>query len=232
MLSSLLQQKNLPEKDSLTVDISYTNEIPDGEPTTQEVIDYFREKGLIIFETKLNENQIPNRSIARNKQVTFAMNLGHSENYRSPTHMLFADSDMVYAEDFFSDLIEQLDTNLKGETKVMGADRVSLKPDYCIDYFEKNDKNTYPCVIEDAAAQVSQWPVWRTTGAEVAPGNFQLASMSSIISHGAVYTKRNNDVWRRTRSDRGFRIQLGGRIGIKTKPQYHLNHGRELGVQR
>jgi len=211
MLSSILQQKGDVPK--IIVNISHTDN--DGDPTTEEVCKFFRNKGLNIVETKVTKEQVPNRSIARNMQAKAT----------KAHYVLFADSDMVYNPDFFADIKQQLGTRFSKETRVMGADRISLNGEFCIKYFEE-DKRAYPCEIINAAEICSKFPIKWVTGKMVCPGNFQLASVKSIKNHGGIYTGGNRDFWRATRSDRGFRCHMGGRVPINVKPQYHLNHDR------
>ena len=215
MLSSILQQQgNAP---NLNVNVSFCPD--DGNPTTKEVCDFFRKSGLNMYETVLTPKEVPNRSIGRNRQVKQVIETKRAE------WMLFADSDMVYDNHFFEDIQMQLNGKYKDVTKVIGADRISLNIPFCIKYFE-DDEREYPCVVSDVAEIASQWPVKWVTGKTKCPGNFQLASVDAIIKNGGVYTKRSRDVWRSTRSDRGFRAQMKGHCSMNVKPQYHLNHDR------
>jgi len=215
MLNSILQQKG--DVPNINIALSFCPD--DGDPTTKEVCDFFREKGLNIYETVLTRKQVPNRSIGRNRQVKEVIETGRAD------WMLFVDSDMVYDPYFFEDVQNQLKLKYKNVTKVIGADRISLDIPFCVKFFEE-DKRKYPCVIPDVAKIPSEWPVKWITGSRTCPGNFQLANVKSIIDRGGVYTKRSRDVWRRTKSDRGFRCQMGGRVSMKVKSQYHLNHDR------
>ena len=211
MLSSILQQEG--EIPNIVIDISHSEN--QGSPTTESVCNFFREQGLNINETMMTEKEVSNRAIARNRQVK-----GTEADF-----MLFADSDLVYDPYFFEDLANQLRTNLKDVTLVMGADRHSLSDQFCIKYFEE-DKREYPCIVKNVAKISSDFPVKWISGRRIAPGFFQLASVESINDHGGIYCGRQRDHWRGTRSDRGFRCHLGGRVSINTKPQYHLNHDR------
>lgn len=212
MLSSILQQKgDIPE---ITVSIAY---LPgNGSPTTESVIDLFIEKGLKIIKLPLEQNQISNRAISRNLRVQAT----------EADWILFADSDMVYSVDFFEDIKKQLESDqFKNETKVIGADRHSLDDKFCINFFNE-DKTQYPCVVENVVDIVSKWPKKWIRGKGTAAGYFQLAKVQSIKDRGGVYTHARRDHWRNTKSDRGFRCQMGGRVPMDTKPQYHLNHDR------
>jgi hypothetical protein len=213
MLSSILQQKgDLPE---IVTSISF---VPNnGNPTTESVIDLFSNKGLDIVRLPLELNQVSNRAIPRNMRVQAT----------NADWILFADSDMVYSVDFFEDIKRQLATDqFKNETKVIGADRHSLDDKFCIKYFEE-DKTQYPCIIENVADIAAKWPKKWIRGKGTAAGYFQLARVQAIKDKGGVYTHARRDHWRHTKSDRGFRCQMGGRVPMDTKPQYHLNHDRQ-----
>lgn len=212
MLSSILQQKgNTPD---ITVNISHAPN--NGNPTTEDVCKFFKEQGLNIKETLVTEKEASNRAIARNKQVIETKS----------DWILFVDSDMVYDPELFADLHQQLKTNLRTETRVMGGNRHSTDIKFCIKFFEE-DNRKYPCVIPNVAEITAQWPLRWITGKHTAPGNFQLANVEAIkIIGDGKYTDRTGDVWRATKSDRAFRCRMGGRVGIDIKPQYHLNHDR------
>ena len=211
MLSSLLQQEgNIPD---IIINISHTTN--DGTPTTEDLCKFFREKGLNIKETLVPKEEVHNRGRARNRQTKESL----------ADYLLYVDCDMVYDKDFMADLHQQLKTNLKDEDKVMGADRISLKEDFCLQYFEK-DKTEYPTVIANVSGIVSSFPVKWITGRNTCPGNFQLCSMRAIKAKGGGYGGRNNDFWRNTKSDRAMRCRMGGRVGINAKKQWHLNHDR------
>lgn len=212
MLNSILQQKgDIPD-----IEISLSYAPNNGNPTTEKVIDFFREKGLKIIDVVLTEEQAPNRAIPRNMRA----------KETEADWILFADSDLVYDPYFFEDIKKKLETDAyKNETCVLGADRHSLKDDFCIKFFEE-DKKEYPCIIPDVAKEASKFPVKWIRGKRIAPGFFQLARVQAIKDRGGVYSGRKRDVWRSTRSDRQFRVHMGGRRPIEVLPQYHLNHDR------
>ena len=65
MLSSLLQQKgDIP---NIVVNVSFA--LNNGDPSTEEVCKFFKEKGLNIIETIVPEEKAHNRAVARNLQV-------------------------------------------------------------------------------------------------------------------------------------------------------------------
>lgn len=212
MLSSILQQKgDIP---NIIVNISHCSD--DGNPTTEEVCKFFREKGLNIVETIVTKEEVCNRAIARNKQATAT----------KADWVLFADSDMVYSEFFFDDLQKQLRRDLRDVQLVMGADRTSLDEKFSIKFFEE-DKGVYPRVIESPSDIASKWPVKWKTGRGTAPGNFQLVNGNVLRGKAkGKITDMPKDFWRNTRGDRALRVRLGGRKAIEAKNQYHLNHDR------
>lgn len=214
MLSSILQQKgDLP---NIVINLSYAKD--EGNPKTIDVIDYFTNKGLNIIPLEMEEEPAKNRAIARNIQTKNA----HAD------WILFADCDHVYDPYFFEDIYRQLLTDkFKNETKVIGADRHSLDIPFCVDYFD-NDTRVYPCEIPDVANLVSTWPVMYVNGKKIAAGNFQLANVKSIKEKGGIYSGRQRDGGRRFKSDRQFRNHMGGKVPMDVRPQYHLNHNRDL----
>lgn len=212
MLSSIVQQKGVVP--NITVSISHQPKT--GDPSCDEVIDFFRHKGLNIVEVQLSEKEVNNRSIPRNIRV----------KETKADWILFADSDIVYSPYFFDDIQKKLDTDeRRNETKVFGADRHSLDIPFCIKYFDE-DTRTYPCEVKNVSSICEEWPVKWVRGANTAAGYFQLARVEAIKGKGGIYCGTKRDHWRRTKSDRGFRIQMGGRLPLSVLPQYHLNHDR------
>lgn len=218
MLSSILQQQG--ELPNITVNLSYA---PDnGNPKTEDVIKLFRDKGLNIKETILKTEEMPNRAIARNIQA----------KETTADWIIFADADMVYDVDFFSDLQKQLQNNLRNEAKVMGADRISLKPQPVLKYFQE-DQREYPCIISEVAKLAATFKIMWIIGKGTAPGSFQLAKVTAIKHWGGKYTWKQKDHWRLTRSDRQFRRMLRGNVPINAKKQWHINHDRgDSSIQR
>jgi len=214
MLSSILQQiGNIPE---IVVSISYS---PDnGNPTTENIIKLFREKGLNIVDVVLTKEQASNRAIPRSLRM----------EKTEADWILFADCDMVYESTFFEELKNKLETDdYKNETKVIGADRHSLDEKFCIKYFEE-DKREYPCIIENVSKIPIDFPLKWITGKDTCAGYFQLARVQSVRERNQVYSGRKRDCWRRTKSDREFRVRCGGRVPLLnfSSKQYHLNHDR------
>jgi len=213
MLSSILQQVgDIPD---IIVSISYTPN--NGNPKTEDVIKLFREKGLNILDVVLTPEQVSNRSIARNIRT----------KETKADWILYADGDLVYDPHFFEDLKKKCESDqFKNEDKVIGADRHSLNDKFCIEYFEKDDKFVYPCVVDKVSEIAGKWPVKWVRGKLNCAGYFQLARVGAIREKNQVYSGRDRDLWRSTKADREFRVRMSGRVPMDTLPIFHLNHDR------
>ena len=222
MMSSVLQQKgNAP---NITFNVAYPKN--NGNPRTEDVCRLFVGNGLSVKEIVYkDEIEIQKRGLVRNVQLA-----GSCADW-----ILFSDSDMVYDPFFFEDLRNQLEnTDLKSETRCISARRISLSKEYSKDYFNKVDKNVYPCVVPNVAEFVSKWPIFKISKS-CGAGYFQLANVKNIRENcGGVYVdpasckdEAEFESYHKTRSDKQFRHLLGGTATIKTKPQYHLNHERD-----
>lgn len=221
MMSSVLQQQgDIPD---ITFSVAYPKN--NGNPNTESVCSFFRSKGLNVKEFVYeDEIAIQFRGIVRNKQL----------NETDADWILFSDSDMTYDPLFFQDIKRQILTNIKDETRCVSSRRISLDKDFSKNFFNKEDKNIYPCLIENPADIVSKWPIFKITNS-CGAGYFQLANVENIRkNHGGIYVnprrcadKPEFEEFHKTRSDRQFRSMLGGYVTIKTLPQYHLNHERD-----
>lgn len=221
MMSSVLQQKgDIPD---ITFSVAYPKN--NGNPTTEAVCSFFKSKGLKVKEFVYeDEIAIQFRGLVRNKQL----------QETEADWFLFSDSDMVYSPLFFEDIKKQLLTTLKDEKRCISSRRISLDKAFSKDFFNKNDTNTYPCLIENPADIVSKWPIFKITNS-CGAGYFQLANVENIRkNHGGIYVDENNcfdlpefEQIHKTKSDKQFRRMIGGFVTIKTLPQYHLNHERD-----
>ena len=220
MMSSCLQQTG--DVPHITFSVAYPKN--NGNPTTESVCSFFRDKGLDVKEFPYeDERAIQFRGIVRNAQLAAA----------TADWVLFSDSDMVYSPTFFSTLGSMLEGELKNETRCISASRISLDKDKSKSFFNE-DPTTYPVLIENPSDIVSSWPVFqisRNCGA----GYFQLANVSSVRKlHGGLYVDPENcadraefDDIHKTSSDRQFRSRVGGIKRISLPPQFHLNHSRD-----
>ena len=117
-----------------------------------------------------------------------------------------------------------MEDDLKDEKKLITANRISLGIEFCSNYF-KDHPVEKPFLVKDISDILSAWPVYRVSG-KGGPGNFQLANVKNCKDNDIRYTHRCRDVWRGTKSDRHFRLNMGGIHPIETEPMYHLNHDR------
>tara|TARA_Y100000310_G_C20645198_1_gene796154 strand:+ start:239 stop:928 length:690 start_codon:yes stop_codon:yes gene_type:complete len=218
MLSSLLQQRgDIP-------DISFSVGYPEnnGDPTTEEVVAFFRKQGLQIKTIPYPDMEVIQfRGLVRNEQL-----------WQSDADwLLFSDTDMTYSPDFFADLAQQLNGELEDEELILSASRVSLHKDFCKDFFNKWDGNKYPCVVENAG-ELQDWPIFQI-GRSCGAGYFQLVNRECVIDNFGWYVNpdeckdRTWEKGQKARSDIQFRNMVGGIRKIETKPQYHLNHERD-----
>ena len=212
MLSSVVQQDgDVPD---LLFNVSF---VPNnGEPTTEEILGYFKyEAGANIKKTILKDQEEAScRGYIRQRQL----------DETEADWILFADCDMAYSKNFFSDLKSQLEGGLKDVTQLVTANRISLGIDFCSKYF-KNNPVKKPYLVENISDILSDWPVYRVSG-KGGPGNLQLANVKHCRENDIKYTHHCRDLWRGTRSDRHFRLNMGGIHPIETEPMYHLNHDR------
>ena len=219
MLSSvLLQRGDVPQ---ITFSLGYPQD--NGDPTTEEVVAFFRNQGLAIRELRYPDMEvIQYRGLVRNIQL-------HNS---TADWILFADADMTYSPEFFEDLGRQLESELVGETGLISASRVSLHKDFCKDFFNLWDKHQYPCIVENAG-ELQDWPVFKQATANVGAGYFQLVNRKHILETYGRYVdpaECNDRSWKdgqKARSDQQFRHMVGSVRKITTLPQYHLNHSRD-----
>lgn len=221
MMSSVLNQSgDVPQ---LTFSVAYP--VNNGNPTTEKVCAFFKDRGLNIKEQVYeNERAMQFRGLVRNRQL--------SES--KAEWILMSDSDMVYSPEFFSVLGKKLEGELKNETRCISASRISLDKAHCIKFFKELDTTKYPEIIINPAFIVEKWPVFQISK-NCGAGYFQLANVNSIRKlHGGLYVDPKNckdkaefDDIHKTNSDVQFRRRVGGVKRITLPPQYHLNHIRD-----
>lgn len=222
MLSSVLQQEgNVPP---LIFNVAFP--INNGNPTTESVCDYFEGRGLTMRRVPYEGmERIQYRGLVRNDQLKVC----------TAEWILFADTDMVYHPRFFEDLAAQLQNKeIAQEERMLSTSRISLDKTYCKNFFNNLDSNCYPCEIEGVASIVEGWPIYKI-GKNVGAGYFQLVRRSVIEEkYGGIYVNEKkcqdwswNSRGQKARSDRQFRHMVGGKLKIKTLPQWHLNHERD-----
>lgn len=221
MASSLLQQ--VGDVPRLIFNVAYPTK--NGNPTTESVCKFFKERGLLIKETVYpNERDMQFRGLVRNAQLAAS----------TADWALMSDSDMVYSRGFFAALKERLEGDLANETRCISASRISLDKDYSKQFFNVDDQAVYPVLVEDPAAIVSKWPIFKISR-NCGAGYFQLINVEAVRRlHGGLYVDPSNcadkaefDDIHKTRSDGQFRSRVGGLKRIELPPQWHLNHLRD-----
>jgi hypothetical protein len=221
MLSSILQQQG--DVPSIIFNVAHIRD--NGDPTTEEVCQFFREKGLNIKETVYDDYKImQKRGFVRNRQLIES----------KAKWIMFADCDMAYDPYFFDDLAKQLRSDtFRRESRCISGRRVSLDKQYCKDKFNSDPSENYPRVVENAG-ELKDWPVYMISSA-CGAGYMQLANVRTVRANtdGLYVSPDKNpdyaeqDHYHKTKSDRVFRRKINGVKRIKTKPQYHLNHERD-----
>lgn len=212
MLSSILQQQK--HNIDIVVTCSYLEDGSDGLLSNKSIINFFQKKGLNIIGYKYTYDKIIDRSYFRDDRTKNS----------SADWILFVDADMVYNQDFFKDLEEKLiSDDYRNETKVLGADRVSLDIDTCENYIRSMNYGFEPIFVPHPVVVLKTFPVKGIGGGTKAPGFFQLIRGDVAKSVGKYCTKNNGFF-----ADKSIRYLCGGVREIKNiKPQYHLNHYRD-----
>lgn len=220
MMSSILQQ--IGDVPDITFSIAYPKN--NGSPTTESVCDFFESEGLKIRRIPYDGMEvIQYRGLVRNEQIKQA----------DCDWILFADTDMAYSPLFFDNLEKKLSSTLKNEKLLISASRISLSKEYCKKFFNTEDTNKYPCVIEKAG-ELNKWPIFRISRS-CGAGYFQLVNRRHIIENlDGLYvnpSRCKDRSWdgkgQKAVSDSQFRRRMGGIKKIITLPQYHLNHERD-----
>ena len=220
MASSLLQQcGDVPD---IVLSVAYPRH--NGVPSTETVCDFFENQGLKIRRFPYEGmSKIQFRGLVRNDQLQAS----------DCEWMIFADADMTYDPLFFEHLSRQLQGDLKNETRVISARRISLDKDFCKNYFNTQDHHQYPCIVE-RSGELKSWPIFQISKS-CGAGYFQLVNRQHIMQNcGGLYVDPLNCKdwsWKtkgqKANSDRQFRHRVGGVKHIHTMPQYHLNHERD-----
>jgi len=222
MLSSLL-----PQRDGLTVQVDAVE--GNGEPTTEYLAAYFQRAGLNVQLTTWPDiHEFERRGLVRSAQIQRA----------TSSHILFADSDMVYAPEFFPRLFSVCDSEYAG---MYISGRMSQEsPEYASQLIASvGPRLPVPHPFEAAASL----PLVRRGC--VGAGFFQLVRVDAC--GGYYVTEAECADWRWTgrgqkaNSDKQFRHRIGDTKALGrwfSENQIHLNHerdnqaGRHLETQR
>jgi len=227
MLSSLLAQKK-QSRYELIVDIAHFSD--NGNPSTENVINFFSDKGLKIYNRLYNDyDRFKYRGLTRNDQIASC----------STDFMLFADTDMVYHNRFFYRMMELITTDeqYKNYNGIMTCGRwsqdnskIELTNEF-VDSLIQNDP-----VYVDNIWVITDQKLEKIGRGNVGAGFFQLIN-TSTCKHDKYYVEEDNckdydweEKGQKAKSDQQFKR----RIGLKKKmpswfseAQIHLNHKRD-----
>lgn len=217
-LSSILQQKSLPDMRIVITSLEGSRSNPD----LGETISYFSSRGLDIQNIPLDRETFAKRGLARNVQI----------KKTSSPWLFFSDADNVYTPDFFEKLIEKLKGDCKDVTKCITSihkKHTEIKATNLV-----VNKYVYPVEIFNVFKVATTIPYVKKTNKTVAAGCMQVVSRESIMSKDGIYInpRRTQDwhmfkIGQMARSDIQFRRKIGGSKLITLPKQIHLNHNRD-----
>lgn len=223
-LCSLSEQTR---KDLVMVDVAYID--GNGDPETVSVCDMFSD--LTIKDSVFDNYAVfAKRGNVRNAQLSDC----------KTEWILFTDSDMIYAPEYFERLAKELQSH-KNAPYIIASGRRTTPKQTAIDLV--NAICSYPIRIQGAfkAAQAIQvQKVKRPRGI----GNFQLVNVRQMREkHGGVYVPEARDRgWfhpkgQNTKSDVHFRRRICATAGpVRALPEWfshnviHLNHERDKDI--
>ncbi|MFW5891393.1 MAG: glycosyltransferase family A protein [bacterium] len=227
MLSSILAQEQ-KEMYNLIIDVAHYSQ--NGIPSTEKVINYFKSKNLnIISRSYKDYDRFKYRGFTRNDQI-----INCSTNY-----ILFADSDMIYHNEFFHKLMSLLkeDDQYKNYEGIMTCGRWSQNNNLIenTNIFVDNLIDKDPIYIENIW-YLSDSKLDKVKRRNCGAGFFQLINMD-LCEHENFYV--NEDKCRdynwdtkgqKAKSDQQFKRRIGLKKklpGWYSKSQIHLNHFRD-----
>lgn len=218
-LSSLLQQINPID---FTVNVAYLEN--NGNPKTEEVIDFFKRQGLKITGVPFTDVKsfTKSRGLLRNYQIERSIN----------PWLLFADCDIVYSPDFINKLSLYLDSTFSG---IITSPNISLTDVPLTEDFVYTD---IPMLIDNVYNKADLIPKVKeyTAHGKYVPGGMMVIQKESIYkySDGTYIGKHHCDEklgYVGTHSDTRFRRKISQNSGqspmiIQLPVQIHLNHYR------
>ena len=231
MLSSIYEQNKADEYD-IVVDVAYLK--GNGEPTTEEVIEYFDPLFMLWQRPRIKQTAYENIDKFQYRGITRTHQLQKCET----DWMLFADTDMVYHPEYFSRLFKHLETE-EDKSPIFTAGRYSNTKEITNDLV-----NNYTCpeynvgypVFIDRAWNLCDEKLDKIKRGNVGAGYFQLVHMREC-PHGRVYVRANKckdhgwvNTWQKARSDQQFRRRIGKKKKLPkwfSRNQIHLNHNRD-----
>jgi len=191
-----------------------------GTPTTEEAIAAHRKRGLDVRSCVFDDYvSFQYRGLTRNRQIREC----------DTRWILFSDTDMVYAPDYFAKLLEQISRRYHG---MYIAGRFSNPAEYAEYMVATWAAGHTGCVVPfawDIASSIEKIPR-RNVGA----GYFQLVQVRD--TGGYYVTPDDNrdhgwtDTYSKCRSDQQFRHRIGHTRKLPrwfSENEIHLNHARD-----
>jgi glycosyltransferase involved in cell wall biosynthesis len=213
-----MKHQILPENLHLSMSVAYVEGT--GNPSCEEVIEYFKEQGLDVRGVPYPDtNEFQYRGWTRNKQLEEC----------DADWILFADTDMVYPPDFFKTMYDLLLTDeYKDSPNCLHSARFSTTLNETEDMVESYH---YPCMVDDCWNLVQYLPGQKKSN--VGAGYCQIANVKLLKESKHPYycvpgkkIDYSYDKFHKTKSDQHFRKRLGAKK-IPLPIQYHLQHIRD-----
>lgn len=207
-LSSIAQQKGkIPE---LTINIAYVKN--DGEPTTEKVINTFRDKLTIKEKVYDSVDKILDRGLVRNDLI----GLSDSE------WIFMADCDHVYPTSFFSELYFYLE-NFSYLKNSLFYSFNRKTTDTLLTDKAVSEHGIYVDNAHDKADKIQKIDVLKS---KKAGGSMQVVRRNEL---NGIYTIRKNNIADKFifRSDINFRRRFKSIVPVDLPDMIHLNHDRE-----
>jgi glycosyltransferase involved in cell wall biosynthesis len=220
MLSSLVEQTN---SDLILLDIAHV--AGNGSPSTETIIDMFRQKLSIKSSVWSDYGSFKKRGLTRNRQLQEC----------KTEWLLFSDCDMIYHPQYFVRLKEVIEENHPCASYLLSAGRYSTSVFPAI-----NIVNTvqYPIPISNAFEAINALPKIRRSN--VGAGFSQLVNVRHAPHEGFYVDPKKNRDWdwesryTKAKSDMQFRRRIARRGGPRqslptwfTENLIHLNHYRD-----
>lgn len=213
-LSSLREQ--VYNMDDVLINISSLEH--NGDPTTEEVIEYFKKEGLRIKHTTFfDQDLFAKRGLVRNRNIIESCS----------DWLFFADADVVYHPEFFVGLASYLSTNGSHITNcITSISKLHTEPDMTNRLMD----NTRLSRITNCFQKAGQINIINKTNKKIAGGAMQVVKRSAIPDLIYVPYSKDRDLFKqgqRAKSDIQFRKRMGGTTIIDLPLQIHLNHYRD-----
>lgn len=219
VLSSIVQQVNPPE---LVIYIAGVKN--NGNPTTEEIIEFYKNMGLNISFIEIDENKIKKPGYVRNRQVKDAPN--------DLDYYYFADTDHVYPNLWFYNIFKNLP--LLEDSLFYSSKFIITNVDATNEFIKNNSNQTY---IEDVYNKCFHIPILKITNKSIAGGNCNIISKSTMTKLGYKYVDEYLEIqekkdwwfhchqWFRTGLHKLGLTSFNIRDIVKLTP-IHLNHDR------